>query len=99
MSPELQIRIFAPLIVVAAFFALSFGAARSLRNPLSVIQKRMLAFGTIALLGVGYLILWQRKIVSATHTEAIWVGGLTIWILLSWVIASRLKFTDSESQG
>lgn len=66
---------------------------------MSVIQKRMLAFGTIALLGVGYLILWQRKILSATHTEAIWVGGLTIWILLSWVIASRLKFTDSESQG
>lgn len=96
MNPELQIQIFAPPIVVGIFFLLSFGLARRLSNPLTLLQKRMLAFGTMALLGFAYLILWQKEIINLIHSHAIWIIALAGWIVISWIVVSKIKFRDPE---
>jgi hypothetical protein len=99
MSGDLEIRIFGPILVVAIFFALSLGWARSLSSPLTLLQKQMLAFGTIAITGVGYLVLWQDELSSLTHMPNAYIAGCILWIIVSWFIVAQIHFTDPDDQN
>lgn len=94
MSAELQVKIFFPAVGVAIFFLLCFGLARSLSNPLTLLQKRMLAFGTLTMFGVSYLITWHFDITSLTHSNASWIIGIAGWAILSWVVVAKISFRD-----
>jgi hypothetical protein len=98
MSSSIELKIVAPPILTGIFFLLSYGWARSFGNPLTVVQKKMLAFGTIAALGISYLTIWQYELSSLTRLPQAYLIGIAVWLVVTWFIGSRMRFSAPEDQ-
>jgi hypothetical protein len=93
------IKFIGALLTCAIFFAVTYGWARSLSNPLTVIQKKILVFGDIFFVGVCFFILWRDEIFSVSHMPHLYFVGIVLWAILSGFITSRTNFKDPDDQS
>jgi hypothetical protein len=88
-----------PLAGSVIFLALSYGWARSLSNPLTVIQKKMLVFGGIFAVGMSYLLMWQYDLSAISHMPHLYLLGILLWAIVSGFITSRINFKDPDDEA
>jgi hypothetical protein len=95
----LAFKLLFPLVGSVIFLLLSYGWARGLSNPLTVVQKKMLVFGGLFAVGMSYLIMWQYDLSAKSHMPHLYLLGIFAWAILSGFITSRINFKDPDDQS
>ena len=82
-SPDLTDIIAIPMLTIV-FYAFCFLQAKAIRRgePLTPVQKQMLAYGTVFVFVMGYLIVFQKPLGNLFHSENAWKLAIVIWAVL-----------------
>jgi hypothetical protein len=86
--PDLTDIVAVPIFTIVFYIVCVF-RAKAVRQgkPLTDIQKQMLAYATLFVFGMGYIIVLKKPLGDALHWEGAWKWTIAVWCLLLSLVA------------